>query len=250
LESVSIQLAIRSVARFSAVPYLMPLKLALEDHPRVAIALVSQEDLRLMTLVLSEIETKDRIHGHVPGRQRQGGWSAFKYQRDRERHVHQQFASVVEELSDLNRRLPFKWLVIAGTDEATSAVTSLLPGSLRHKLAGTFRDELFETDGEVARKGALLAEEAERSEELRLAETIRDRALGGGPATLGWDKTLQTLREGRVHELAIAGTNLATSDADLALELAADSDARVEIIHGDAEALLAPNGGIGALLRY
>ena len=139
---------------------------------------------------------------------------------------------------------------MAGTDDATNAVVNLLPRPLSKKLARTFREEQFETDAEVANQAALVAGQAERSEELRLAAEIVDRALAGGQASLGWDETLQVLTEGRAHQLAIAGAKLGSAQADAVIELASDTGALVEVVHGDAEAILEPNGGIGAILRY
>jgi len=249
-EALSIQLPLLVGARFGPRPYLTPLELALEDHPRVAVALVSEEEVRLMTIVLDEIESEHRVKEQVPGRQRQGGWSAFKYQRDRERHIREHFRHVVGELRELQKKLPYERLVIAGTDEATAAMVKLLPIGLSKKLAGTFREEQFGASAELAKRAALVADEAERAEELQLAEEIRDRALAGGMAALGWDETLQTLTEGRVHRLAISASELGSKEADNALDLATDSDALIEVVHGAAEEVLAPHRGIGALLRY
>jgi len=249
-EALSLQLPLRSLARFAPKPYLAPLEVALEDHPRVAIALVNEERARLFTAVFSEIEAEHEVKEHVPGRQRQGGWSAFKYQRDRERHIREHFRHLVVELQDLQKARPYKWLVIGGADDATSALVNLLPKTLTPKLAGTFREELFKTDDEVVKRGAAIADEAERAEELSLAEEIRDRAFAGGPAALGWDETLQTLGEGRVHRLAIGAAKLASEEADRAIELAWQTGAGVEVVHGSAEDVLAASGGVGALLRY
>jgi hypothetical protein len=71
-----------------------------------------------------------------------------------------------------------------------------------------------------------------------------------GPAELGWDTTLRALSEGRVHQLAISAGELRSADADRAVELAFESGAQVEVLHGDAEEVLTPHRGIGALLRY
>jgi hypothetical protein len=157
---------------------------------------------------------------------------------------------VVGELQGLQKRLPYKWLAIGGADDATRAVVSLLPKSLRAKLAGTFRDEQFERDSEIARQGSQVAERAERAEEISLVQEIRDRALASGAAAVGSDETLRSLAEGRVHQLAIAGSRLGSSEADTMIELASGTGASVEVVHGDAEDILAPYGGVGAILRY
>jgi hypothetical protein len=249
-ETVSLHLPLATWARFAGRPYLTPIDIALDDHPRVAVALVGEEKTRLLTCVLSEIESQRSTIEHVPGRQRQGGWSAFRYQRDRERHIQEHFKAVVGELRDLQKAAPFKWLVLAGTDDATAAVGKLLPHGLKAKLAGRFNEPHFETDADLAKRALELADEAERAEELVLATRIRDASYAMGPAELGWDTTLRALSEGRVHQLAISAGELRSADADRAVELAFESGAQVEVLHGDAEEVLTPHRGIGALLRY
>ncbi|HEU0072916.1 MAG TPA: Vms1/Ankzf1 family peptidyl-tRNA hydrolase [Dehalococcoidia bacterium] len=249
-QTLSLQLALRSQARFAGKPYLLPIDLALDDHPRIAIVHVGQEKTRLLTAVLHEIESERRTEEHVPGRQRQGGWSAFRYQRDRERHIDEHFKAVVDDLSDLQKTTPFKWLVLAGTDEATSALTKLLPRRLKAKLAGAFNEEHFESSSTLTKRAFELAEEAERAEELQLTTLILDRAYARAPATLGWDTTLRALAEGRVHQLAISAAELGSAQADRAVELGFESRAQIEVVHDEAAELLAPHRGIGALLRY
>jgi peptide subunit release factor 1 (eRF1) len=249
-ETVNLQLPLRTLARFAPRPYLIPVDLALEDHPRVAIAHVGQEKTRLLTTVLHEIELERRTTEHVPGRQRQGGWSAFRYQRDRERHIQEHFREVAEELSALQKTAPYKWLVLAGTDEATASVAKLLPRSLKARLAGSFNEEHFESSAKIAARAAELAHEAERAEELQLVTQIHDRTYAQAPATLGWDDTLRALAEGRVHQLVIAAGELNSTEADRAIELVFENGAEVEVVHDNAAEVLAPHRGIGALLRY
>lgn len=249
-QTMSLQLPLRSVARFAPKPYLTPLDLALDDHPRVAVALVSEEQVRLITTVLDEIESEREVKEHVPGRQRQGGWHAANYERDRLQHIATHYAGVVEELKALQKHAPFKWLVIAGAEPSTTALAGVLPRGLKSKLAGRFRAEQFAPSTEVAKHANRVAAEAERAEELTIARQIVDRAMARGAATLGPDTTLRALAEGRVHLLAIAASELTTAEGDRAVDLALESGAEVEVVHDAAEAVLAPHRGIGALLRY
>jgi len=249
-EALSLQLPLRSHAYLAGRPYLLPIDLALDDHPRVAIAYIGEERTRLLTAVLDEIESERQTTEHVPGRQRQGGWSAFRYQRDRERHIHEHFREVVEELRSLQKASPYKWLVLCGTDEATTSLVKLLPAGLKRKLAGTFNEEPFATSDELVKHALDVAEEAERAEEVDLATRIKDRTYARGAAVLGWDNTLRALAEGRVHQLAISASELASTQADRAVELAFEGGGQVEVVHDDASEVLAPHRGIGALLRY
>jgi peptide subunit release factor 1 (eRF1) len=248
--TLHLQLPLRTLARFAPRPYLLPLDLALDDHPRVAIALVGEEQTRLLTTVFDEIESERETTEHVPGRQRQGGWSAFRYRRDRERRIREHFEGVVDELRQLQKTAPYKWLVLAGTDEATNSLTKLLPRTLKARLAGTFNEQPHEASTELANRGLELAGEAERAEELALANQIVDQTYARAPGALGWDTTLRALAEGRVHRLAISASELNDAQADRAIELAFEAGSEVEVVHGAAEEVLAPHRGIGALLRY
>lgn len=248
--TISLQLALPSVARFSPRPYLPPLEAAMEDHPRTAIALVNDDSSRILTLRLDEIESEAETHSDIPGRQRQGGWAAFKYQRDRESHIHKHLVDVVGELVDLQRSRPFKRLVLGGTREATEAVAAILPGSLKQKYCGSFRMEMFRSDDDAASAGAAISEAAEREEERSLAAMAVERALAGGRAALGWEETLGCLRDGRAHQLLISEGACGSDKGDQAFELAWDSSAPIEVLHGDSVAALTPYGGIAALLRY
>ncbi len=249
-EVLGFQLPFRAIARFNAKPYLAPIAAALDDNPRTAVALVNNESARVLTLVMGEIESEYKVTDSVPGRQRQGGWAAFRFQREREHDIASHLVHVVGSLVELNRDKGFERLVLGGTIEATEAVAHILPRSLRQKYCGSFRAETFRSDDEVVKAAQPVAEAAERAEEESLARQARDRAMKGQPAALGWDETLQCLREGRVHRLLIAEDRCGTPSGDEAFELAWDSDAAIEVIHGDASALLADNGGVAALLRY
>jgi len=134
--------------------------------------------------------------------------------------------------------------------EATAAVASILPKSLRAKNCGSVRSEMFASDDEVAKAASLMSEEAEREEERRLAAEARDRALAGGQAALGWEETLQCLREGRVHQVLIGGSEAGTPKGDEAFDLAWETGAGIEVVHHEGEEILRPYDGVGALLRY
>jgi len=250
LEPLRIQLALPALARFRAKPFLAPLDAAMEDEPRVAVAVVDERQARIFVTFLGELESRQKMADAVPGLQRQGGWSAFKYERDRLHHIEEHFRHVAGVLVEQHRRLPFKRLVLGGTDENVEAMRDALPEDLRRAVAGTFPAEMFATDSDLVQAAIPIAEAAERAEEVALATEVRDRAMAGGPAALGWEETLQTLAEGRVHGLALAARHLGTKEGEKALALAWDTDARVEFLRGEAEAILDANGGIGALLRY
>jgi hypothetical protein len=250
IEVLRLQVALPAFVRFGNGPFTMPLEAVFDDDPRIAIVAVDEREARILTSVLSEIEYETRVKDNVPGRQRQGAYSASRYERDRAGHVREHFEHVAQVLGEIDREQPFKRLVIGGAPETVSGMTDALPEGLAGKLAGSFPVQMFATDDEILRAGTAVAETAERREETELVAQIRDLALAGGAASLGWDETLQMLTEGRVHRLAIAFEHLGTERGDRALGLAWGAGSTVEFLHAEAEAGLSEEGGIGALLRY
>jgi peptide subunit release factor 1 (eRF1) len=250
LEVFHLQVRLPALARFADRPYCVPLQAALEDRPRIGVVVVDERQARLLTTVLGESEREQHVTSDVPGRQRQGGWAAFKFESDRAEHVDEHFRSVAAFLLEEHRRVRFSRLVLGASPETGARFTALLPAELSSIVAGRFAAEMFASESEVIDRAMVLADAAERQDEADLVKRILDTALSRGPASLGWDETLQLLADGRVHRLALAESHLGAEAADRALKLAWQTDAEVEFLHTEAADLLADHHGIGALLRY
>jgi hypothetical protein len=249
---VTLRLAVRlpAVARFQACPYLVPLDAAEENNPLVTIAVIDEREARLLTTSLGEITARDTLSSDIAKRQRQGGWAAFKYERDRAHHVEEHVKEVAKLLEGQYRDGGVRRFVLAGAPEMTAALRDALPRELAVGVAGTTTVEGYGSDEAIIDRALPVAEEAERREELALVAEIRDRVGSRGNGSLGWDQTLALLNEGRVHRLAIGAGHIGTPEGDRAIEAAWGSGAEVEFLQGEAEASLADEGGIGALLRY
>jgi hypothetical protein len=267
-------------ASWSAVPELEPLQQVLDDAERVAVLLFDSERARLLTVYLGEIEARHAIEDEVPARQSTGGWFALaqtRYARHREDHIRRHAKRAVALLTEALRSHPFDRLFLAGPEEALVLLRRHLPRPLRSRLAGTLHLELFASDADVLRTALGAAERVERQEELAQVNELLDAATIPH-AALGLAATLAALSEGRVHALFIADTfsglggacpacrrlvagldrcpscgTDTTPIADLresVLEHAVAQGARVEIVSGEAAALLSVHGGIGAWTRF
>jgi peptide chain release factor subunit 1 len=249
-ETFSLQLPVTAKARWGRRPHLLPLQAWLDDFPTAVLALADQRDARIYLLQLGDMEQERRVIGHTPGRQRQGGWSAFRYERDRQRHVQEHLHDVAQELAEVALQEGAEYVVLAGTDETTSLLAKQLPSSVASKLAGTFRAEMFATDAAIAESAGEVIDAAEREQERALAQEVVDAAMAGGRASLGAEETLQMLREGRAHQLVISAQALQTPPGDSAATIAEDAGLAIEVVHDAGADVLAPHGGIGAVLRY
>lgn len=240
------QIAMPGLARFTDRPYLSPIEAAIEDHPRIAVAVVGQREARILTSFLERVASERRVTDDVPGRQRQGGWAAFRIEASRVAEVEDHYKHVARVLQETYEKQPFKRLVVGASPEVLSGLTDELSATVRPLLAGSFAPQMYANEHEIVAAGERIAEEAERSEEVALVDKIMDSAA----AVVGWEPTLRALGEGRVHALALSAAQIGTPRADEALSKAWDTGATVEFVRGEADAKLATGEGIAALLRY
>ena len=278
-QTFQLQVPVRTLAWFSERPLVSPLTAILDEHERYAVVLLDKEQARLLSVYLNRVEAQMHIRDDYPGRTATGGWAQARYARHREAHLHRHVLHVTEAIRAEVSRRPFDRLIVGGPDEALSALLSVLPAGLRSRVAGTYTCELFASEQEILDHVRAIEEAAERRGEAELVTRLVDQAKGGGLATLGWEQTLQSLGEGRVHKLfltegatrrgwgcpsghfagptsrkvcPLCGIRIdAVPDlAEWAVERAFDTDASVETVRGEAARQLRKEGSVGALLRY
>ena len=261
-------------------PAIEPLVESLDEQERVAVLLIDQEQSRLFTMFLGEIEERADFTDDVPGRQATGGWFGLaqkRYERHHDllvlRHVQRTIRALMAEL----RKRPFDRLILGGPPDAVTLLTHQLPRPLRNRLAGTFELEMFVSSAEVLDVARREAELAERRAELEDVRVLLDASTGQN-AAVGADATLAVLSEARVHRifiarnLELAGGECHTCDRlvlqtgtcpvcgaklepvasirERAIESALTQGARVEVIAGEAADLLMSHGGMAAWTRY
>jgi peptide chain release factor subunit 1 len=261
-------------------PYLEHLEGVLDEGERVGLLLFDARRARLFTLYLGHLTEHQSFADEVPKRQQGGGWATLRqtrYARHREDRLLRHVRRAAAALLALHRDQPFDRLLLAGPDEAVTLLRHHLPGSLRQRLAGTLRLELFAGQEEILAAARSKVGELERQGDAALVDELIGSATTAH-VVLGASPTLAALAEGRVHHLVVADTfhpqgsecpacghldRLAGACAacggptqpvadlgERAVELALDQGAKVEIVSGDAASLLAVHGGIGAWVRY
>lgn len=261
-------------------PYLEPIQGMLDEFERVALVLFDSRRSRLFTIYLGQIEEHLTIDDEVPREVKSGGWAALSqsnYARHHDDHVLRHVRHTTNAINELNRAHPFDRLLIAGPEEAVAILQYHLPGPLRRKLAGTLQLEFFASKSELLAATRAKLAELEGDAERREVQALLDAATGGHVA-LGVDQTLAALAAGRVHVLLAADdfhrsgsecpacARLSTSEGhcpacggelitinDLgnrAVEQAIQEGARIELVTGEAAALLDEMGGLAAWTRF
>jgi peptide chain release factor subunit 1 len=270
----------RDELTFGPVPHLAPLIDIVDDYERYAVAHVDKERARLFTVFMAQIEETRSFEDEVPGKHDQGGPAQMKYQRDHEKHVLWHLKRVVQELSERLERRSFDRLVIAGPEEATRELRTLLPDALASRLVDVIplegdagKTQILEATLEIERR-------VERQDEDALVTELLEAVGAHGHGSCGVADTVQALQLGAVHTLVlsdglrvsgsecpncgwmqegtvdtcpICGTKMRTDVdiADIAARRTLETAGEVEVVHEDAARRLTERcGGMGAVLRF
>ncbi len=269
---------VRSQVYVGEQPYLLPLSKLLDQYAPYVVALVDQERARLFQVDMGGIVREEDTIGDPVKHQKQGGWSASRYQRHEDKVASRNLRAAADALARFCSGDRCSRLVLAGTEENTARFRDLLPVALRQAVVGAMPLEMGAGGAAVIERSREILADLEEERERGLVErmiTIRD---AGGPAVMGLADTLFALQEGRVLTLlleegfAAPGYScpscgyLYTEESqhcllcgnmearpvrnvvERAVHKAFEQDAAVEVISGDPA--LAQAGHIGALLRY
>lgn len=270
----------------SDVPHLYPLARVESQYPRYAAVLADTNSARIIVVATGQVVAERELKGVKTRRTSQGGWSQARFQRHIENFHLQHAKEVVGALERIVQQETIDQIVISGDDVITPLLREQMPKHLLDKVVEHVRLDTGASPDEVLRA---TSEAVRRIDQLTDVEAV-DAAVGGyragGLGVVGPEETLEALIKGQVEELLInasvrdleslgsASVQSAANDVGLqepAVEVsaageAAEQDPRVvrladELIAKakqtsarvrfiEDSALLAPSGGVAALLRF
>jgi peptide chain release factor subunit 1 len=255
-------------------PYLRPL--ANEAGARTwAVLLVDRRRTRLLYGGERRLVEVQSFEDDTPSHQKQGGWSAERYQRHSDEAATEHFDKAARAVFELFERTPFDALAIAAPDPDYDEMVGRLHTYLRERLAGRVHVEIdFPSPQQVLEVAAPLFAEASERAIADLLDTVREAPRER--VALGAPSVFDALFERRVDKLIVRGDYEApgvrcpecgrlgmdgsrcpfddrsveqSSDViDDAVDMALLQAARVVITDAGAEAQ--PEQPIVALLRY
>ncbi|MGQ9681442.1 MAG: baeRF10 domain-containing protein, partial [Anaerolineae bacterium] len=255
-----------------------PLSNLLDQYAPYVVALVDQERARLFLIDMGGIVKEEDVVGDPIKRQKQGGWSASRWQRHTDQQAQHNMRAMADALSRLCADEGCQRLVLAGTEENTAAFRDLMPMPLRQRVLGTIALDIAATAPVVVERSRALLTDLDERRKDELVQRAVTAASKGGPGVTGLPDTLLALQEGRVMNLLVeegfaapgyecpscdyhyvdeAQRCLFCGDAqalkvrnvvERAVHKAYLQGAAVEVVSGNAD--LARMGHIAALLRY
>lgn len=196
-------------------PYLRPLTVLLDEHPRFCAVLVDREKARIFEIYQGEIEETTELLDEVPDQVRYGGdrqrgpghdqhgTREGQISRHIEDHVHRHYKNTADTLFDIWRKERFDFLLVGGHREALNEFTQHLHSYLQERLRSTIEADLQDSASTVLDTVRQVEQEVERENEARLMERLRTEAKKKGMAVLGIEATLEALHRGAVHTLVV-----------------------------------------------
>jgi hypothetical protein len=274
----------RTEAVYGHRSYLRPVIEIADEGARIGVAGVSGDQVRLWEWELGELsEVADweilttgdwkerkaqrpsdpaRVHGgKASGREQH----AQRLEAHRERFLKQAGG----QTSARSRERRWRDLLVFGENEHVGRFARSLDSQDPRHVHG--KNIVSEPTSQIAERVEALLPDLNRERELKLVEQVKKSAFSGQErASLGPQETLEALVQGRVDHLlfdaerdyrgqgieeglAYEGPPVGEDGlpvAELMIERALETDARVTPLEGEAAAALDEHGGVAALLRY
>ncbi|MHC4661251.1 MAG: baeRF10 domain-containing protein [Planctomycetota bacterium] len=258
-------------------PYIRPLAELQDEYENFAVVTADNKSASIYMVISAKAESEKRVTGNIKNHVRKGGWSQQRYERRRDKQLHNYAKDIADRLAELDRTESFRRILMAGSKETLNEIRRVLPAHLVKKLVGEKTMNLSEGGQVVNREIFDLYFDEERRSEEKLWERIRNEYLRKGKAAVGAADVLRAVKAGRVSKVVVtrgAGMDgarcrecdyLGAGTPAACPECASDSVYKVDLINEIVELLattgaeadfvdpipgLSEVGDIAALLRY
>jgi peptide chain release factor subunit 1 len=270
-------------------PHLYPLARLEWQYPRYAAVLADTNTARILVFAKGELVREQEVKGVKTRRNAQGGWSQARFQRHIENFHLQHAKEVIDALDRLVQREGITEILLSADEQVASLLREQMPKHLAEKIVDEVRIETNAALDEVHATSLEAVTRVHGQTERDRVEAAVGAYRGGGLGVVGPEDTLDALVKGQVDELLVAAslrelrgarggaadrrpstasdstlaepmveTVIAGEAADVSPEAvrladelvtrATQTSARITFVQ-DPE-LLAPYGGVAALLRF
>ena len=279
-----LQIPIHNQLHWDRELFTQPLANALSQFERYGIVLVDRASFRLFTVFLDEIiETahKKFDSGRVRHLKTAGTdriESSSRLQHSADEHIAANLKFVTGKIDELIKEKKADHLILAGTPEITAELEDMLPKRLASLVIGSVSVGIEAPLAAVLAAAKPVAQGYERSVEAQTVKDVTTAAAKHQRAVIGLGHTLKELNSDRVWQLVYsddfsspgfecakcaalfsianpscpycgAAVNPVNDVVERAVEHALRKGARIEAVTGEASAVMAAAGGIGALLK-
>ncbi|MFC1736638.1 Vms1/Ankzf1 family peptidyl-tRNA hydrolase [Candidatus Hydrogenedentota bacterium] len=255
--------------------FLFPAARLIDDLEAYAVVYADHARASIYLAALEALEEEGKLRGDIKNHVRKGGWSQQRYERRRDKEIHNYCKAILAKLKEFVEAEKLHRIILAGDHILLSELEKRMSPDIAEKVVCRLpmKDKL--EPHEIYKSTLPAAAEEEKREELWLKNSIIGEHAAGGRAVTGAADTLAALEEKRVRRLLIgsldnvefwrcascgesglgqqpacpecAGKTYSQDAANEFTDLAFEARSRVEFAGSDS---LAEMGGVGALLRW
>jgi peptide subunit release factor 1 (eRF1) len=233
-------------------PYLYPLALVEDEHPRYAAVLLDTNLARIVVFGLGQTVDSDEVRNEKTRQHKAGGWSQARFQRHVGQQHLQHVKEVVQRLEEIVARDKVDHIVLAGDEVVVPMLRAQLPEALAKKVVDVLRLDIRSPEHEVLEETLEALRRNDEQTDEAVVQDVVDEFRAGGLGVVGFERVKGALTLGQVHTLVIAAApDAVEGGAEAANELvlmAAKTSAAVRFIEN--RDLLGPYGGAAATLRF
>lgn len=183
--------------------HLIPFANLLDRYAPYGVGLIDQEQARLFLVDMGGVVKEENVSGEPIKHQKQGGWSATRWQRHEDRLAFNNLKAAVEALARFCSDNDCTRVILAGTEENTARFSGMLPAALRQTVVGTMPLDMTAGSVAVVEGSREILDDLEEQGEDELVQRMITTSAKGGPAATGLADTLFTLHEGRVLTMLV-----------------------------------------------
>jgi peptide chain release factor subunit 1 len=264
-------------------PHLYPLARLESQYPRYAAVLADTNSARIMVVATGELVRERAVTGVKTRRTSQGGWSQARFQRHVENfHLHHA-KEIVDALDRIVHEERIEQILLAGDEVIMPLLKEQMPKHLADKVVDQLRLDTGAPQDDVLEQSLEAMKRLNDRTDREKVEAAIGAYRAGGLGVVGPEETLGALTRGQVDELLLTATvrelqrlgrGNGSSDSGLA-EPVIEPESAGEAAEGAPEvirladelvtkakqtgarttfiedpSLLAPYGGVAALLRF
>lgn len=230
-------------------PHLYPLVRLLDQYPPCVVVLADSHRARIVVFALNDVLLTDAVEGVKTRRHKMGGWSQARYQRHIENFHVQHAKEVADHLARIVRNERIDRVILAADETILPLLREQLPKDVLERVVEVVHLDVNASERKILDAALAALKEKDVESDRERVDALIAGYRGSGLGCVGVEAVRKAFELGQVDELLLPADDTAIGAAgDELVARARNTSATLRFIEDSS--LMAPFGGVGALLRW
>lgn len=183
--------------------FIRPLLFLLDQYERYAVIVANSNTAHFFIVGMGEIEESTEFISDIPQRTDKGGWAQKRYERRFDNAVERYVERVCKHATKHIEKTDVKRVVLGGDSDILYLFKKKLPDHLQKMVVGSIAAKTNESTHEILERTLSVAAEAERADEKRAVNELKNALAHQGKAVAGVEDTIRAVNEKRVEKMIL-----------------------------------------------